>query len=364
VEHLSRGQTSRRRVAVALAILVAGGSGAAAWYAVSAYDWHPAAVPPPRIWAASTMTDDCRLVAYGGDIPDGNGTRTADTLLYDPYADSWRIIPPAPRGPYAVAHAGLTWEPTQGVAVLFGGVSGSAQGNAWAFDPRRTTWSQITKTCRTCLAGRFMHAQAWSNQLGGTLVFGGTAGFRHVLDDLWVLKATVSRRGVVSWSWTELQPDGDIDGRFPAARFGHGMIELVSGAHAGKLLVYGGWDVYNNALGDTWLYDPQTNAFEEIATNAPTPRVAFGIGHLGNTVVIQGGQTNDYSRSQVFTSETWAFDGTGLYWYPIQTASSPGNGRSFHDLASNTCDGSVTLFDQRSDNSWIADAPTWVLRPQ
>ncbi len=208
-----------------------------------------------------------------------------------------------------------------------------------------------------------MHGQAWSTLLGGTLVLGGKAG-RGALDDLWVLRATVGRRGGLSWSWSELQPDGDIGGGFPAGRFGHGLIELVEGEHAGKLLIYGGWDARNSALSDTWLYDPQTNAFEEIATNAPTARVAFGIGHLGNTVVIQGGQTNDYNRPQTFTSETWAFDGNGLYWYQIQTSSGPGNGRSFHDLASNLCDGSVIVFDQRSDNSFVTDSPTWVLRPQ
>jgi len=356
-------RTRQGRFALVLALLIAGASGAAVLYAALVYDWYPAAVPPPRMWAASTMTADCRLVAFGGDVPDGSGVRTADTLLYDPYEDSWRVIPPTTRGPYPLAHAGLTWDPTRGVAVLFGGVHTSAQGNGWAFDPRRNTWSQISKTCRTCPPARYMHAQAWSEILGGTLVFGGSASMRSVLDDVWLLRATVSRRGAVSWSWTELHPDGDIGGGLPAARFGHGMIELVAGDHAGKLLIYGGWDARNNALSDTWLYDPQTNAFDEIATNAPTPRVAFGIGYLGNTVIIQGGQTNAYNRPQTFTNETWAFDEKGLYWYQLQTAASPDNGRSFHDLASNACDGSAIMFDQRSDNSWSADSPTWVLRP-
>lgn len=351
-----------RKLLLALVLAVVLPSGWAALDAALTYGWDPASVPPPRHWGASTATGDCQVVAFGGGIPDGSGTPSSETLLYDPLYDRWRVVPASSRGPSFVYHAGLSWDPTQSVAVLFGGVYGTTQAAAWAFDPNRLTWTQLTRSCRTCPPERRLHSQTWSSRLGGTLVFGGTDSHRDVLDDMWMLKAAVSRRGSVSWSWTRLEPAGDIGGGFPAARFGHGMIELVSGPHAGKILIYGGWDAYNNALSDTWLYDPQADAFDEIATNAPTPRVGFGIGHVGNVVVIQGGHTNPYNRPQAFTNETWAFDATGLNWYRVQTSTSPENGRSFHDLASNPCDGSVILFDQRSDNSWIIDEPTWILR--
>ncbi len=139
------------------------------------------------------------------------------------------------------------------------------------------------------------------------------------------------------------------------------MAEIPSGTHAGKMLIYGGWDNNGQPLSDTWVYDPGSNTYERIASaGSPKPRVGFGMASSPslNAVVIQGGLTNSYSQNENFTPETWAFD--GAEWARIDTNNTdPVGNRSGHDLVSDSISGSVFLFDQPKG---MARQPTWVLK--
>jgi hypothetical protein len=202
-----------------------------------------------------------------------------------------------------------------------------------------------------------MHAQAWSTAVGSTLVFGGMTGSAAsaVANDMWALHFGPDRRGKLAWRWTRLN-DGKSGA--PPARRAHGMAEIPSGTYAGKMLIYGGWGTNGEPLSDTWVYDPESNKYEELTSAGfPTPRVAFGMASSPslNAVVIQGGQTNSSRENENFTQETWAFDGAA--WVRVDThATDPVGNRSGHDLVGTV--GSVFLFDQPKG---MGRQPTWVL---
>ena len=60
----------------------------------------------------------------------------------------------------------------------------------------------------------------------------------------------------------------------------------------GKLYVFGGeqWVPEQKALGDSWVYDPVTNAWASLPP-LPTPRHGLGVAAIGNRVFVFGGGT-------------------------------------------------------------------------
>ncbi len=332
--------------------------------------WTQAALAPDRWWAAATFASStCEVVAYGGDTfnASGSSVRPTDTLIYQPGQDRWLSFPALKTGaPPPTNHAGLTFDPNHGIAMLFGGSSFSRA--TYAFEPTTRKWttliSALSCTSTTCPAARTMHAQAWSTVKGAVLVFGGQGSSRQssVTNDLWALLPFPAKRGGLTWKWTPLAPTGDRLYGFPPARARHGMAEIPDGDHAGKMVIYGGWDARGVALSDTWLYDPVTNAYEKLPeAGSPTQRQGFAMGYSPslNAVIVQGGQVNPGIGDEVYTQDTWAFDNDSLSWVLV-TVGDPSGNRSYHDLASDTCRGTAIIFDKPATAS--GRYPTWILK--
>jgi hypothetical protein len=377
---MSRPRLSAPALLIAVLPLAAAASGAAraggpapsAAAQSPAVAWTEAAPAPERWWAAATfLPQTCEMLAYGGDYFNASGSSVLprDTLIYQPADDRWlSIAPQKSGGPPPLTHAGLTFDPDYGIAVLFGGGGSGLRNDTYAFSASTRKWTTLigsqTCTATTCPSPRMMHAQAWSSALSSVLVFGGAVGRQDsaVTNDVWALGAFAARRGGVTWKWTRLQPSADPSYGMPAPRSRHGMAEIPGGPHAGSLLIYGGFDANGNTLSDTWLYDAANNSFTFLANaGSPTQRQGFAMGFappLG-AIIVQGGQLNSMSGREVYTQETWVFDHDALEWAPVSVNSPYGN-RSYHDVVADTCRGTVVMFDKPATSKGLYSA--WLLR--
>jgi N-acetylneuraminic acid mutarotase len=58
-------------------------------------------------------------------------------------------------------------------------------------------------------------------------------------------------------TWSELVPEGDL----PPVRFHHAM---AYDPDRGEMVVFGGWNSHDSALGDCWAYDPSMNTWSRL----------------------------------------------------------------------------------------------------
>ena len=127
-------------------------------------------------------------------------------------------------------------------------------------------------------------------RLGSTLVninnklylFGGLDVQKDkTLNGLWVFD-------LASNSWTELAPSG----KPPLPRFRHSAV-----VHDGKMYIMGGasgvdyWENAQNALNDTWEYDPIANSWQQLNSNGPA-LFYHASASMGNSIYTYGGKNS------------------------------------------------------------------------
>ena len=145
----------------------------------------------------------------------------------------------------------------------------------------------------------------------------------------------------------------------PPARFWHAMTSLENSE---KILLFGGFN-YAQSLKDTWIFDPFTSKWTENtkSTTSPSPRYLHAMAPLGieGNVILFGGYVGT-----IFNRETWIYDNKTREWKKINTkhTSSSLSGRSSPAISSTSIgvDSKVILFGgyDGTDNlvgTWIFD---------
>jgi Galactose oxidase, central domain len=186
----------------------------------------------------------------------------------------------------------MTFDPTQGHIVLFGGEisPGKALQNTWAFDGG--DWTQLEDIGPP---PRHQHAAAYDINRSRLVVFGGGEGATGILGDTWEWDGT---------SWTQTEETG------PPPRRGHSM---AYDSLTRKIVLFGGL-VAGGAAGalksdnHTWEWDG-TN-WREVADTGPSPRAGAAIASSGGSVILHGG------KSDKALGDTWQWaDGS---WAKLQ----------------------------------------------
>lgn len=183
----------------------------------------------------STSYPNGSVVDFGGcksGLSASCSSWTNDTYLYN--GTTWALQSPS-TSPSARTDSTLTFDPSNGTAVLFGGENaGGALSDTWVWNG--TTWTQYTGT--THPSARHGAVAAY---LGGNIyLFGGQSGSTY-LNDTW------------SWNgsaWAQLSPSTSPSIRALASMSPAGAI----GASANDLILYGGTNSTGD-LGDTWLWN-------------------------------------------------------------------------------------------------------------
>lgn len=176
----------------------------------------------------------------------------------------------SPDGRYLQAAA---YDEARKVVVMFGGITTYPSSGASSLSQDTWEWSPATGewTKRTLDAAkpdpRSGAAMVYDSARAKFILFGGRAGSGFNLEDTWEWDPTTG-------AWTDVGATGH-----PSARSQHAMVYEKS---TGKVLLFGGGrstpsssdgSGVSISLGDTWEYDPATNAWASLtATSSPSVR--------------------------------------------------------------------------------------------
>ncbi|MCI4363678.1 MAG: kelch motif-containing protein, partial [Thermoplasmata archaeon] len=191
--------------------------------------------PPPRANASvSWDPTDGEYLLFGGEA---NGQVLGDTWVF--HGGQWATVHssfnPAPR--YG---AGLVYDPVDNYTVLFGGSNsssrlGSTVNDTWSF--AQGQWTRLTPT--TPPRGRAFPSMAFDPLAGRIVMFGG----------FFAQNQSASTWGYVGGNWSSLVAGGPSE---PPDRVGGSM---AFDAVAGRLIMFGGLDPETKipiTLNDTW----------------------------------------------------------------------------------------------------------------
>jgi N-acetylneuraminic acid mutarotase len=196
-----------------------------------------AGAPEARSAGAMVYLDDAETVLLFGGV--GEAGRFADTWTFTSVSGSgaWTALEPAGSIPSARSGHAMAYDYIAGAVVLFGGYDGSGLLNdTWAYDPAANTWTELAPT-GDAPSARGNHRMVFDASAGRVVLFGGFDGTAE-LADTWAYD-------IASNTWTEVQTTGSV----PAGREQHA---LVYDPHAGRVLLFGGFDETDTDLNDLW----------------------------------------------------------------------------------------------------------------
>jgi N-acetylneuraminic acid mutarotase len=245
--------------------------------------------PAFRIGAAAIWTGT-KMIVWGGYgvFPTGD-QNFGDGALYDPVADAWTPMSPAPGVKSSYTNNSAIWTGTQ--MIVWGGVQASpgfsndtaAAPAGVAYDPAKDSWTTLPTDGQPSL--REGHVAVWD----GTemLVWGGApiqlpAGnfdTSHPLSD-------GAAYNPANQTWRSLSSA-------PATGLA-GANAVWTGT---EMLVWGGYAAYGCGVDCTggnygYRYNTASDQWQYITTvNAPGPRVGDGMVWTGQSLVIWGGLT-------------------------------------------------------------------------
>jgi N-acetylneuraminic acid mutarotase len=250
-------------------------------------------------------------------------TPETDTLGFE--QPQWKRITPA-RSPAAREDHTWTVDAERRFAYLFGGRDGSKDfDDLWRFDLEQDSWKKLSPAGATPEA-RFGHSAVWVDGLG-LVVFAGQKGVEF-FGDLWVFDPDRDK-------WKELPangaapkrrygscmivgPDGRIwishgftfsgrfddtraynlktsrwasiapDGRRPGERCLHDCFT----SSTGQLVLYGGQDNSERALGDLWVTRPN-GSWKKAAAPQASARRLYAVTEAGAYAYVFGGAGKD-----------------------------------------------------------------------
>ena len=165
-------------------------------------DLQPAGASPVPRFGHSLVYDPVggKVILFGGrDTED-----YVDTWAFDSKTDTWSLLSPGGRRPWARHGHALVYEPTHGKIILFGGTSmaGLLLGlnDLWIYDPAANTWTMLTPN-GDVPPGRSGHSLAYDPVSKKVILFGGSAQSQY-LGDTWTYDPAAN-------TWTQLTPLGD-----------------------------------------------------------------------------------------------------------------------------------------------------------
>lgn len=152
---------------------------------------------------------------------------------------------------------------------------------------------------------------------------------------------------------------------------GRSFHQMVYDPGRGRTVLFGGLrDASTLAaayLNDTWEYDG-TRWTQCFPTNSPSPRIRFSMAfdtHRGR-VVLFGGATNNGFGGDLYTNETWEYDGTNwTQCFPTNTPAARVHGALFYNPVQRVTTlygGDTRLSNPRAGDIWTWDGTNWTER--
>lgn len=284
-------------------------------------------VPVARTSAGITYNSTEKVVVlFGGE--DINGTRQQDTWKYN--GTSWTQVSTSTT-PARRAEAPLVYDTARSNVVMFGGaLTGGATSQTWTFNG--TDWSQLSPG--TSPSARSAHGFAYDAARSLSLLFGGADSGGVTNNETWTWNGS---------NWSQLSPATSPSARTKPA--------LAYDPSRQVVVMFGGYTGSVN-LNDTWEWNG-TNWVEKLPTASPAIRSGHAMAYdesLGK-VVLFGGTNGGNAKD-----ETWTWDGTT--WTQLSPSTSVG-ARELHALTYDSERDAAVLFGGANQSSPFVYSETW-----
>jgi Kelch motif len=217
--------------------------------------------PPPRLLEGATAVwTGEKLLVWGGEYDPRMESHPRDGLTYDPMANRWRRIPPAPiRG--RTGHVAV-WTGTD-MLVWGGGDFRQSLGDGAAYDPEVRTWRVLAPAQ---IRPREQAVAVWTGR--EMVVTGGT----YVSS-----RAAVAAYDPVLDQWRTVA-DPPVEGR-------HWHSAVWTGE---EVIIWGGYDD-RRPLGDGAAYDPEADEWRRLPSSPLDGRCRHTAVWSGKAMVVFGG---------------------------------------------------------------------------
>jgi hypothetical protein len=281
----------------------------------------PASSPPARYAASSAFdTSSNQTVLFGG-RGEPPAAVLGDTWTWND--GNWAEEAPA-ISPPARERAMMTFHPSTGESVLFGGFAAGFLGDTWTWDG--TNWTQESPA--NSPPARDGAAMALDPATGNVLLFGGSDN--EILSDTWAWDGS---------NWTQLFPATS-----PPKLY---LSQMATDTSAGNILLFGGFD--GTYRSDTWIWDGSNWSQRSPATSPPGRNGAgMTFDPSSERVLLFGGYDSTY------LNDTWTWDGST--WVQKSPATNPA-AASLSSMVTDVANEKILLFGG-IDNAGYSD-DTW-----
>jgi hypothetical protein len=274
----------------------------------------PTNSPPPSYYLEiDPIYGDDKFLLYGRAL---NYTlQIMETWVFDFSDDAWTDRTPSttpssyPPALYSQPLASIYGDDK---VITFGGgalYSGNVYNDTWEYDLSEDLWTDKTQSYRP--HARQYHEMSYFYGDDKVLLFGGTY-------PIFVMPMVVYCKGTWVYdsslgTWTDNTPS-PLPTNYPEGRINHGMAPIYG---TKKVLVFGGSNnlLSQTILGDTWVYDLDTNSWTDMAPNGPKPCAranhAMAPIHGDDKVLLFGGRQTFGSN---YLDDTWVYDLSENTW--------------------------------------------------
>jgi N-acetylneuraminic acid mutarotase len=219
------------------------------------------------------------------------------TFAFDPGTEGFQDLDVT--GPAGAAGAALAYDAESQVAVLFGGLNFSGfviNDDTWSFEPGTSSWTQMEPPEAPGIGN--YHAMAYDPVSDRMILFGGAGPGDRPYGETWAYDYNTD-------AWTNLEPKIS-----PPARY---YSDMVYDAGQRKMILFGGTSEWGSAtFNDTWTYDPASNEWNEIDAPGPSIRAWHSMAYddaSGKIVLFGGGLVRED-----YQADTWLFDSDTNTW--------------------------------------------------
>ncbi len=284
-----------------------------------------------------------RVIAFGGRLLDGKPL--ADTWAYDFNSNTWTDMNPT-AGPAARFDAAIAYDIESDRVILFGGNLPGRSDETWAYDFNSNTWTDMNPTARP--TARFQAAMAYDIESDRAILFGGNLydSTPPFANDTWAYDLNTN-------SWVARVPSVN-----PGPRGNHAF---AYDYESDRLVLHGGANGYA-VLGDTWLYDFNSDTWKDAAPSTSGParwQHAIAYDTESDRVVLFGGEVQ---RPAFPNNETWAYVyGFSAPSAPLNLGATPGDSRAILSWQPSASDGGLPVTSYRIYRATTLGAETFLV---
>lgn len=244
-----------------------------------------------------------------------------DTWRYDLTSDSWKRIRVKGNGPAPRFGHNAVWVDGLGVVIFAGQRDDDFFNDLWVFDPSRKRWRELPS-----------RGQVPKRRYGSCMVVGpdGRLWISHGFTDAGRFDDTRAYN-LKTRRWAVISPDG----RKPGERCLHECFTSLSGG----LVLYGGQDDGNFALGDLWTMGASRTWDQHDDPQADRRRL-YGVTEAGDHAYVFGGAGQDDAP----LADLWRVDRRTLAFERVPTDGNHPAARSAGTLITDAKRGRLLLF--------------------